>query len=70
MKTISEALEEIIPKGTRCEGCPKADPFITGSEGKILNGYQGPYFCHLMEEVIEDGDKKCMINDPRTDILE
>jgi hypothetical protein len=57
MKTISEHLESIIPQGKRCEGCPKADPHITGGEGPVLKGYSGPYFCHLQEELIEDGDK-------------
>ena len=65
METIIEALEKIIPHGERCEGCPKADPHITGNEGPILSGYKGPYFCHLMEEVVQDGDKECCINDPR-----
>ena len=64
METISQYLERIIPYGTRCEGCHKADPYITGNEGPILGGYSGPYFCHLMEEVIEDGVKQCGINDP------
>lgn len=69
METIIEALEKDIPWGERCEGCKKADPYITGNEGPILKGYQGPYFCHLMEEVIADGDKECGINDPRCTVI-
>lgn len=65
MQTIVQSLEAIIPQGARCEGCPKADPYITGNEGPFLKDYRGPYFCHLMEESIEDGDKQCGINDAR-----
>jgi len=63
MQTITQHLESFIPQGTRCEGCPKADAHITGNEGPILSGYKGPYFCHLMEELIEDGEKQCGINE-------
>jgi hypothetical protein len=64
-KTIIQALEEIIPHGESCQGCKKADPYITGDEGPILEGYSGPFYCHLMEETILDDDKQCGINDPR-----
>jgi hypothetical protein len=63
METITQYLEKIIPHGDRCEGCQKADPYITGNEGFILKEYQGPYFCHLMEEVIGDGYKECGLNE-------
>ncbi len=60
---IEDALKNDIPFGDRCEGCRKADPYITGNEGPILKGYTGPYFCHLLEKVIENGEKECCIND-------
>ena len=63
METVDEYLKKTIPPGNRCENCTKADPHITGNEGPILKGYQGPYFCHLTEEISEDGNKICGINE-------
>ena len=63
MLTVQQYLEKIIPTGTRCEKCPKADPYITRREGPLLKGYAGPYFCHLHEELIEEGYKICGINE-------
>lgn len=56
-------LTKIVPKGDRCERCPKSDPYSTSFSGPILTGYRGPYFCHLLERVIENGDKECGINE-------
>lgn len=55
-------MRDDIPPGDRCEGCRKADPYITGNEGPYLTGYQGPYWCHLLEKNIPEGEKECNIN--------
>jgi hypothetical protein len=59
--TILEHLQEIVPVGERCDGCPKGDPHN-------LPGYSGDVFCHLLEEVMMDGIKDCGINDPGVSI--
>lgn len=69
METLQQHLEKTIPIGNRCENCLKADTYITGQEGPLLKGYIGPYFCHLHEELIEDGYKICGVNDPDSDLL-
>lgn len=57
-ETVAEHLARIIPKGERCDGCIKGDP-----HGIV--GYSGDIFCHLLEEVMPNGEKGCAINDPR-----
>lgn len=58
MTTIVEHLASIIPHGHKCDGCPKGDPHG-------IAGYTGPVFCHLLEEVMPNGEKECAINDDR-----
>lgn len=57
-ETITEHLSRIVPHGEKCHGCPKGDPHG-------IAGYSGDVFCHLMEEVMVDGNKECAINDAR-----
>lgn len=57
-ETIGEHLARIIPQGEKCTGCPKGDPHN-------IKGYSGDIFCHLLEEVMSEGNKGCAINDPR-----
>ena len=57
-ETITEHLSRIVPPGEKCHGCPKGDPYG-------IAGYTGDVFCHLMEEVMPDGNKECAINDDR-----
>lgn len=54
--TIIEHLETIIPHGQKCYGCPKSDPHG-------IEGYSGDVFCHLLEEVMDGGEKRCGFNE-------
>jgi hypothetical protein len=62
LKSVHQALAEIIPHGTRCDGCPKGDPHG-------IAGYSGDVYCHLTEEVMPGGEKDCTINDPRWEVV-
>lgn len=48
-------MHDDIPAGGRCDGCRKGDPYG-------IDGYTGDVFCHLQEEVVENGEKTCGIN--------
>lgn len=49
-----------IPAGDRCDGCTKGDPHG-------IEGYVGDVFCHLQDEVVEEGVKTCGINETEQD---
>ena len=53
-KTLLQEIEDRVPQGTRCDGCPFS------GEGR---------HCGLLGEVAALGEKICAINDPR-DYLE
>lgn len=61
-ETITEHLARIVPHGDKCHGCQKGDPHG-------LAGYTGDVFCHLLEEVMAEGNKQCGINDPKAEII-
>lgn len=56
LKKISDYIRSIVPKGGRCNGCPKGDPYN-------IKGYSGDVYCHWQEEVVFEGRKTCGIND-------
>lgn len=54
-ETLLEHLAARIPNGPKCHGCPKGDPHgIVGDTGDV--------FCHLLEELMPEGNKECGIN--------